>query len=143
MSDSPEKELSTAGYLPTGTKMWPSKRHADMHRRSLEDPEGFWAEQARVLDWDRTWDKVLDWQPPYARWFVGGKLNACVQCVDRHVKTWRKSKVAIYWEGETGETRVLSYSTLYRDVNRFAWALMKLGIKKGDKVALYMPMIPE
>lgn len=114
-----------------------------MYRHSMDNPEEFWAEEARKLHWDKTWDKVLDWQPPYARWFTGGRLNASVQCVDRHVKTWRKSKVAIYWEGENGETRVLSYSTLYRDVNRFASALQKLGIKKGDKVALYMPMIPE
>jgi acetyl-CoA synthetase len=85
----------------------------------------------------------LDWKPPYAKWFVGGRLNASVQCVDRHVKTWRKSKVACYWEGETGETRVLSYSTLFRAVNRFASVLKKLGIGKGDKVALYLPMIPE
>jgi acetyl-CoA synthetase len=106
-------------------------------------PRGFWAEEARKLDWYKTWDRVLDWKPPYARWFVGGKLNASFQCVDRHVKTWRKSKVAIYWEGETGETRVLSYSTLFRDVNRFASVLKKLGVGKGDKVALYLPMLPE
>ena len=141
MSDN--RELNTEGYLPTQTRIWPMKRYTEMYRRSMQDPEGFWSEEARKLDWDRTWDKVLDWQPPYARWFVGGKLNASVQCVDRHVKTWRKSKVAIYWEGENGDTRVLSYSTLYREVNRFASVLLKLGIKKGDKVALYMPMIPE
>src|SRR4030067_6904 len=114
-----------------------------MHSRSMNDPEGFWAEEAKKLDWDKPWDKVLDWQPPYGRWFTGGKLNASVQCVDRHVKTWRKSKVAIYWEGENGETRALSYSTLYRDVNRFASVLKKLGVGKGDKDALYLPMIPE
>jgi len=123
--------------------MWPSKRYAEMHLRALQDPERFWAEEARKLDWYKTWDRVLDWNPPYARWFVGGKLNACFQCVDRHVKTWRRSKVAIYWEGEAGETRVLSYSTLFREVNRFASVLQKLGVKKGDRVALYLPMIPE
>jgi acetyl-CoA synthetase len=109
----------------------------------MEDPNGFWAEQARKLDWYKTWDRVLDWNPPYARWFVGGKLNACYQCVDRHVKTWRRSKVAVYWEGENGETRVLSYSTLFRDVNRYASALKQIGVKKGDRIALYLPMIPE
>jgi acetyl-CoA synthetase len=114
-----------------------------MHRRSLEDPNGFWSEQARKLDWYKTWDRVLDWNPPYARWFVGGRLNACYQCVDRHVKTWRRSKVAIYWEGENGETRVLSYSTLFRDVNRYASALKQIGVKMGDRIALYLPMIPE
>jgi len=133
----------SAASLPTGLRMWPSKRYAEMHRRSLEDPEGFWSEEARKLDWYKTWDQVLDWDPPYARWFVGGKLNACYQCVDRHVKTWRKSKVAIYWEGELGETRVLSYSTLFRAVNRFASALKQLGVKKGDRIALYLPMTPE
>jgi len=123
--------------------MWPSKRLGEMHSRSLQDPERFWAEEARGLDWYRTWDKVLDWQPPYARWFVGGMLNASYQCVDRHVKTWRRSKVAMYWEGEKGEVRVLSYSTLFREVNRFASVLRKLGVGKGDRVALYLPMVPE
>ena len=86
---------------------------------------------------------MLEWEPPFARWFVGGKLNASYLCVDRHVRTWRKSKVAIYWEGEPGDSRVLSYSTLYREVNRFASALRRLGIGKGDVVGLYLPMIPE
>ncbi|TEU11567.1 MAG: acetate--CoA ligase [Anaerolineales bacterium] len=124
-------------------KYWPIKRYFEIHEQSIRDPESFWAEEARKLDWFRTWDKVLDWSPPFARWFVGGELNACHLCVDRHVKTWRKSKVAIYWEGEPGDTRVLSYSTLYREVNRCASVLKKLGIGKGDKVALYLPMIPE
>ena len=132
-----------ASSLPTGSRMWPSKRYAEIHQRSLQDPERFWAEEARKLDWYKTWDRVRDWDPPYGRWFVGGKLNACYQCVDRHVQTWRKSKVAIYWEGETGETRVLSYSTLFREVNRFASILQKLGIKKGDRVAIYLSMVPE
>jgi len=136
-------ETDSASSLPTGLRMWPSKRYAEMHRRSLDDPNGFWAEQARKLDWYKTWDRVLDWNPPYARWFVGGRLNACYQCVDRHVKTWRRSKVAVYWEGENGETRVLSYSTLFRDVNRYASALKQIGVKKGDRIALYLPMIPE
>ncbi len=137
------KDTSTASSLPTATRMWPLKRYTEIHRRSLEDPERFWAEEARKLDWYKTWDRVLDWNLPYAKWFVGGKLNASFQCVDRHIKTWRKSKVAIYWEGETGETRVLSYSILFREVNRFASVLRRLGVGKGDKVALYLPMIPE
>jgi len=140
---SSSRESDSASSLPTGLRMWPSKRYVEMHQRSLEDPNGFWAEQARKLDWYKTWDRVLDWNPPYARWFVGGRLNACYQCVDRHVKTWRRSKVAIYWEGENGETRVLSYSTLFRDVNRYASALKQIGVKKGDRIALYLPMIPE
>lgn len=126
-----------------GSWVWPVKHYMDMHRRSLEDPERFWSEQARKLDWYKTWDQVLEWDPPYAKWFVGGMLNASYQCVDRHVKTWRKSKVAIYWEGESGEERVLSYSTLFRQVNQFASVLKNLDIQKGDRVALYLPMIPE
>ncbi|GAF69791.1 unnamed protein product, partial [marine sediment metagenome] len=119
------------------------KRYFELHDRSIRHPEEFWAEEARKLDWFKTWDKVLEWTPPFAKWFVGGKLNASYQCVDRHVKTWRKSKVAIYWEGEPGDTRILSYSTLYREVNRCASVLKNLGLGKGDTVALYLPMIPE
>ena len=125
------------------SKYWPFKKYMEMHDRALKEPESFWAEQARQLDWFKTWDSVLKWDPPFAQWFVGGQLNASYQCVDRHVKTWRRSKVAIYWEGEPGDTRVLSYSTLYREVNRFASVLQKLGVGKGDRVALYLSMIPE
>ena len=114
-----------------------------MYRRSLEKPEEFWAEQAQNLDWFKPWDKVLEWNPPWANWFAGGLINASYNCVDRHAKTWRRSKVAIYWEGEPGDTRVLSYSTLYTEVNKVASVLKKLGVSKGDKVALYLPMIPE
>jgi len=129
--------------LSFGSTYWPFKKYFELYNRSIKDPEGFWTEEARKLEWFKTWDKVLDWQPPYAKWFVGGELNASYLCVDRHVKTWRRSKVAIYWEGEPGDTRVLSYSTLYREVNRFASVLKNLGIKKGDRIALYLPMIPE
>ncbi|MAH39225.1 MAG: acetyl-coenzyme A synthetase, partial [Dehalococcoidales bacterium] len=137
------KGRNSSSYLPTNVYLWPLRRYTEMYRRSLEEPEAFWAEQAQKLDWFKTWDRVLEWQPPYARWFVGGKLNVSTQCVDRHVKTWRKSKVAIYWEGEPGDTRVLSYSTLFMEVNHFASVLKRLGVGKGDKVALYLPMIPE
>lgn len=129
--------------LPTNTYFWPLKRYQDMYTRSIEDTEGFWAEQASLLDWDKPWDKVLDWNPPYARWFVGGRLNVSTQCVDRHAKSWRRNKVAIYWEGETGDTRTLSYADLYHEVNRFAAALKKIGVKKGDRVIIYLPMIPD
>jgi acetylornithine deacetylase/succinyl-diaminopimelate desuccinylase-like protein len=118
--------------LPFESRYYPLKRLFNIYRRSLEKPEEFWAEQARHLDWFRTWDKVKEWDPPFARWFVGGLLNASHICVDYHVKTWRRSKVAIYWEGEPGDTRVLSYSTLYREVNKFASVLQNLGIQKGD-----------
>ena len=129
--------------LPFESRYFPLKRFFDIYHRSMEAPEEFWAEQARQLDWFKTWDKVLEWKPPFARWFVGGQLNASYICVDRHVKTWRRSKVAIYWEGEPGDVRVLSYSTLYSDVNKFASILRSAGVTKGDRVALYLPMIPE
>jgi acetyl-CoA synthetase len=133
------------GYTPLSfsSTYWPFKKYFEIYNRSIKDPEGFWSEEARKLEWFKTWEKVLYWQPPYAKWFVGGALNASYLCVDRHVKTWRRSKVAIYWEGEPGDTRVLSYSILYREVNKFASVLRNLGIKKGDRVALYLPMIPE
>ncbi len=129
--------------LPFESRYFPLKRFFDIYHRSMEAPEEFWAEQARQLDWFKTWDKVLEWEPPFARWFVGGQLNASYICVDRHVKTWRRSKVAIYWEGEPGDVRVLSYSTLYGEVNKFASILRNAGVTKGDRVALYLPMIPE
>jgi acetyl-CoA synthetase len=129
--------------LPFESRYYPLKKFLNMYQRSVEEPEEFWAEQARQLDWFKTWDEVLEWKPPFARWFVGGKLNASHICVDRHAKTWRRSKVAIYWEGEPGDSRVLSYSTLYHEVNRFASVLKNCGVGDGDKVALYLPMIPE
>ncbi|MDP2729944.1 MAG: acetate--CoA ligase [Dehalococcoidales bacterium] len=129
--------------LPFESRYLPIKKLHDEYRRSIDQPEEFWAEQARQLDWFKTWDRVLDWEPPFAHWFVGGKLNASHICVDRHIKNWRRSKVAIYWEGEPGDNRVLSYSTLYNEVNCFAAVLKQQGIKKGDRVALYLPMLPE
>ncbi|MBI4186621.1 MAG: acetate--CoA ligase [Chloroflexi bacterium] len=129
--------------LPFDTRYLPVKKFHHEYRRSIEQPEEFWAEQARQLDWFRPWDKVLEWDPPFAHWFAGGLLNASHICVDRHIKHWRRSKVAIYWEGEPGDTKVLSYSTLYNEVNRFAAMLRNRGIGKGDRVALYLPMLPE
>lgn len=114
-----------------------------MSKEALSDPEKFWAEQARGLDWHRQWDRVLDWNPPFARWFSGGLLNASVNCLDRHVATETKNKAAIIWESESGESRTLTYFQLYRHVNRFANALKSLGVQKGDRVTIYMPMVPE
>lgn len=131
------------GNLPTANYFLPLKQYKKLYGRAIDNPEAFWADQARVLQWDKPWDKVLDWQPPYGRWFVGGRLNASVQCVDRHAQSWRKDKVAIYWEGETGATRTLSYGDLYEEVNAFAAVLKKLGINKGDRITIYLPMIPE
>jgi len=111
--------------------------------RARDDPDGFWAEQAGALRWSKTWDRVLDWQPPHARWFVGGTLNAADNCVDRHCEGPSKNKAAIVWEGEPGERRVLRYQDLQRDVMRFANVLKGLGVEQGDVVAIYMPMVPE
>ncbi|UCE29882.1 MAG: acetate--CoA ligase, partial [Candidatus Bathyarchaeota archaeon] len=129
--------------LPVELRYWPIKRYMDIYNKSIDDIEEFWGQEARNLEWFRTWDKVLDWDPPFAKWFPGGMLNASYLCVDRHLKSWRRNKVAVYWEGEKGEQRTLSYSQLYREVNRFASALQKLGVKDGDRVAIYLPMIPE
>ena len=125
------------------SKYWPHGQYLEVLERSLADPEGFWAEEAQKLDWFKTWDKVLDWNPPFAKWFDGGLINACYNCVDRYAKTAHKNKVAIYWEGEPGDSRAISYAELYREVNRFASVLKKLGVQKGDFVGLYLPMIPE
>ena len=111
--------------------------------RARDDPEGFWGEQARLLSWSKPWDKVLEWTPPFARWFVGGQLNASFNCIDRHCRGPEKNKAALIWEGEPGERRVLRYQDLLRDVSKFANVLKGLGVKKGDVVAIYLPMIPE
>ena len=103
----------------------------------------FWEDQARALDWMQPWSRVLDWTPPHAKWFVDGKLNVSVNCVDRHLKTARRNKAAILWEGEPGDRRTITYWELHREVCRCANALLKLGVKKGDRVAIYLPMIPE
>ena len=110
---------------------------------ALANPEKFWAEQAKSLVWIKEWDKVLEWNPPFARWFVGGQLNASVNCLDRHIKTDIKNKAAIIWEAESGETNTLSYFQIYQQVNKFANVLKSLGVNKGDRVTIYMPMVPE
>ncbi|MEM3737629.1 MAG: acetate--CoA ligase [Candidatus Bathyarchaeia archaeon] len=124
-------------------KVWPTRRYLEFYERSLKDIEAFWDAEARKIEWFRTWDRVLDWDPPFAKWFVGGKLNASYVCLDIHMKSWRRNKVALYWEGEPGDTHTLSYTELYREVNKVASALRRLGVRKGDTVALYLPMIPE
>jgi acetyl-CoA synthetase len=107
------------------------------------DPEAFWAARAGELWWDRRWTSVLEWKAPDARWFLGGTTNACVNCVDRHAASWRRNKAAILWEGEPGDTRVLTYGQLHREVQKTANALLALGIGAGDFVAIYLPMVPE
>ena len=115
----------------------------DIYQRAAKDPEAYWAQAAESLEWIRKWDRVLDWNPPIAQWFIGGKINVSVNCLDRHVRGWRRNKAAFIWEGEPGEERVLTFADLYREVNRFANAMKRLGVKKGDRVTVYMPMIPE
>jgi acetyl-CoA synthetase len=112
-------------------------------QRAKDDPEGFWAEQAGRLHWFKKWNKVLVWNEPHAQWFVGGKLNVSTNCIDRHLDGPRRNKAAIIWEGEPGDSRVLRYQDLHREVCKFANALKKLGIKAGDRVTIYMPMVPE
>jgi len=108
------------------------------------DPQKFWAQLAeQELHWFQKWDTVLDWQPPFVKWFVGGKLNISYNCLDRHLTTWRKDKAALIWEGEPGDSRTLTYAELHREVCQFANVLKQLGVNKGDRVGIYMPMIPE
>ncbi len=108
-----------------------------------KDLEGFWAEEAKRLDWFVPWNKVLEWYPPWAKWFVGGKINVTHNCVDRHTASRLRNKAAIIWEGEPGDCRVLTFGMLQREVNRFANALKSLGVKRGDRVAIYLGMVPE
>ncbi len=114
-----------------------------VYRQAQRDRLKFWADRARELEWLKPWRKVLEWKPPHAKWFVGGKLNASANCLDRHVRTARRNKVALLWEGEPGDRRAISYWELHREVNRCANVLKALGVAKGDRVAIYLPMIPE
>jgi acetyl-CoA synthetase len=117
---------------------------AEAYDEARADRLAFWAEQARRLDWAREWDEVLDWSnPPFAKWFVGGRLNVAYNCLDRHVAAGRGDKVAIHWEGEPGDTRTLTYADLHKAVCQAANALTGLGVEAGDRVAIYLPMIPE
>src|SRR5947209_3501539 len=118
-------------------------RDDGIYAEAERDPEAFWARFADELEWSRRWDRVLDWQPPHAKWFVGGRLNASVNWLDRHVRGSRRNKAALIWEGEPGDTRTLTYFDLYRQVSMFANVLKSLGVRKGDRVAIYLPLIPE
>jgi acetyl-CoA synthetase len=137
--------------LKEGRKFPPSKsfvtqaqvKSASIYKDAGRDPVKFWEKQAKSLRWMKPWKKTLDWKLPYAKWFVGGKLNLSDNCLDRHVEGPRRNKAAIIWEGEPGDSRVLTYRDLWRDVNAFAAALKRHGVKKGDTVTIYMPMVPE
>ena len=133
----PSAEFSSAAHISS------REAYEAISRRAADDPEGFWSEIASELHWFEPWKKVLDWDAPFAQWFVGGKTNVAYNCVDRHVSTWRRNKAAIIWEGEPGEVRVLTYQMLHREMCRFANVLKSLGLEKGDRATLYMPMIPE
>src|SRR3954451_19188694 len=116
----------------------------DVYEEASADRLAFWAKQAGRLSWAQEWDTVLDWSDkPFAKWFVGGKLNVAYNCVDRHVEAGYGDQVAYHWEGELGDTRTITYGQLMRDVCKATNALIELGVTKGDRVAIYMPMIPE
>ena len=124
-------------------KSW--QEYQELYKQAQENPIKFWGELAeKELDWFEKWDQVLDWSnAPFAKWFVNGKINISYNCLDRHLKTWRRNKAAIIWEGEPGDSRTLTYAQLHREVCQFANAMKQLGVKKGDLVGIYMPMIPE
>jgi acetyl-CoA synthetase len=124
-------------------KQQANARDSAIYDRAAKDLEGFWAEESKRLDWIEPWKKVLEWKAPLAKWFVGGKLNVTANCVDRHAASSRRNKAAIIWEGEPGDSRVLTFGMLQREVNRFANGLKSLGVKKGDRVAIYLGMVPE
>ena len=114
-----------------------------IYKESIQSPSKFWSREAKELQWQKKWSKVLQWEPPFAKWFVGGKINASENCLDRHLSGPRKNKAAIIWEGEPGETRTITYAQLHREVCKFANVLKSQGIKKRDRVIIYMPMVPE
>lgn len=135
---SPPAEFSQQAYVRS------VREYEQLYDKAKANPEKFWAELAeQELDWFQKWDRVLDWQPPFAKWFVGGKINISYNCLDRHLTTWRRNKAALIWEGEPGDSRTLTYAQLHREVCQFANAMKQLGVKKGDRVGIYMPMIPE
>ena len=120
------------------------EQYKALYDKAKKDPEAFWGELAeKELHWFEKWDQVLDWQPPNAKWFVNGKINVSYNCLDRHLTTQRRNKAALIWEGEPGDSRTLTYDQLYREVCQMANAIKDLGVKKGDRIAIYMPMIPE
>jgi len=133
----PPPEFSEKAYV---------KSMAELERLRVDasaDPENFWARMAEELHWFKKWHTVLKWQPPHAEWFGGGRINVSYNCLDRHLRTWRRNKAALIWEGEPGDARTLTYQQLHTEVCKFANVLKGAGIEKGDRVALYMPLIPE
>ncbi len=134
----PPAEFSRHAHIKT------REEYELLYKESIESPETFWPRMANELHWHQTWQHLLDWSnPPFAKWFVGGKINVAYNCLDRHLLTHRKNKAAIIWEGEPGDSRVITYAQLHQEVCKLTNALIKLGVKEGDRVAIYMPMIPE
>ena len=151
MNDSPQPREALASLLSETRHFDPPAELAananvtgEVYASAREDRVGFWAKQAERLDWATPWNRVLDWDnPPFAKWFVGGKLNVAYNCLDRHIEAGNGDRVAIHWEGEPGDTRTITYADLLAEVKRAANALTDLGVVAGDRVAIYMPMIPE
>ena len=135
---SPSPEFSQQAHIKS------QQEYQQLYDQAKADPEKFWAELAeKELHWFQKWEKVLDWQPPFAKWFVEGKTNIAYNCLDRHLNSWRRNKAALIWEGEPGDSRTFTYAQLHREVCQMGNALKQLGVKKGDRVGIYMPMIPE
>jgi acetyl-CoA synthetase len=143
MTDQLDTLLSEKRRYPTTAEFAAKSAATAALYTSGHNWQRFWEEQAKALEWMTPWTQVLDWRPPDAKWFIGGKLNASANCLDRHVKGPRRNKAAIIWEGEPGDRRVLTYWDLTREVSRCANALKRLGVRRGDRVAIYLPMIPE
>lgn len=133
----PSEEFRSKAHIKS------EEEYQRLYEESLKDPEGFWGRVASELHWFEPWQKVLEGDLPHAKWFVGGRTNLAYNALDRHVQTWRRNKAALIWEGEPGEERVLTYHDLWREVQKFANVLKRLGVKKGDRVTIYLPMIPE
>ncbi|GAA5337263.1 acetate--CoA ligase [Thermus antranikianii] len=133
----PSEEFRSRAHIKS------EEEYQRLYEESLKDPEGFWGRVASELHWFEPWQKVLEGDLPHAKWFVGGKTNLSYNALDRHVQTWRRNKAALIWEGEPGEERVLTYHDLWREVQKFANVLKRLGVKKGDRVTIYLPMVPE
>src|SRR4030095_3668103 len=133
----PKEAFSKAAHIKS------MNQYKKMYTESIKTPDKFWARIASELHWFKKWKKVLKWKLPHSEWFTGGKINLSYNCLDRYVTSWRRNKAAIIWEGENGETATWTYQELHRQVCKFANVLKKMGIKKGDRVCIYMPMIPE
>ena len=138
-----ERKFKPASGFAASAAIGSFAKYKSLYRRSIKNPEKFWSSVAKELVWFKPWKTVLQWKLPFAKWFVGGKINVSYNCLDRHLGTWRKNKAALIWEGEPGDTRTLTYLELHREVSKFGNVLKKLGVKKGDRVIIYMPLVPE